>query len=72
MPIRPFLSNQAFEPETIMSLAYEEICKALGLKLTDNSATRVVAEKIIQYAQRGVRDAATLREVMEKEFNIKK
>jgi hypothetical protein len=55
-----------------MSLAYEEICKALGLKLTDNSATRVVAEKIIQYAQRGVRDAATLREVMEKEFNIKK
>ena len=62
MPIRPFLSAQAFEPELIrqMSLALENICETLGLKLTDDANTRLVASKIIELAQRGVRDAPTL------------
>ena len=49
MPIRPFLSGEAFEPETIreMSLALESVCKTLGLKVIDDPATRHVAEKII-------------------------
>jgi len=58
MPIRPFLSGQAFEPEAIriMSLALEDVCDALGLRMTDDPATRLVAEKIIELAQRGVRE----------------
>jgi hypothetical protein len=62
MPIRPFLPDQAFDPEliTAMSHALERVCDALRLKLIDDSATRLVAEKIIELAQRGVRDSDTL------------
>jgi hypothetical protein len=70
MPIRPFLAGQAFEPELIrqMSLALETVCGKFGMKLTDDPATRVVAQKIIELAQRGVRDAPTLSEMALKEL----
>ena len=70
MPIRPFLAGQAFEPELIqqMSLALESACGALGLSLTDDPATRLVASKVIEVAQRGVRDAPTLSAMTLKEF----
>jgi hypothetical protein len=70
MPIRPFLAHQPFEPEIIatMSAALESVCEALSLKVIDDAATRLVAEKIIQLAQRGVRDAATLTAMTLKEF----
>ena len=70
MAIRPFLSGQAFEPETIrvMSIALEGVCQDLGLRLKDDAATRVVAQKIIQFAQWGIRDAPTLRAMTLKEF----
>jgi len=56
MPIRGFLSGQAFEPEVVrqMSLALETICGKFGMELTEGPATRVVALKIIELAQRGV------------------
>jgi hypothetical protein len=62
MPIRPFLASRAFEPELIlqMSLALESVCETLELSFTDDPATRLVASKIIELAQRGVRDAPTL------------
>ena len=65
MPIRGFLSGQAFEPEVVrqMSLALETICVKFGMKLTEDPATRVVALKIIELAQRGVHDAPTLTEM---------
>ena len=70
MPIRPFLAGQAFEPELIrqMSLALETVCGKFGIELTDNPATRVVASRIIELAQRGVRDAPTLSEMAIKEL----
>jgi len=70
MPIRPFLAGQAFEPEVIreMSLALETVCAKLALTLTDDPATRLVASKIIELAQRGVRDAPTLSTMTLKEF----
>ena len=65
MPIRPFLAGQAFEPELIrqMSVALETVCGKFGMELTDDPATRVVAQKIIELAQRGVRDAPTLSDM---------
>jgi len=62
MPIRPFLAGRPFEPEKIseMSAALEEACKVLGLRMIDDAATRLVAEKIIQLAQRGVQGADVL------------
>jgi hypothetical protein len=70
MPIPPFLAGSAFEPETIgvMSIAFEEVCQDLGLRLTDDPATRLVAQKIVQFSQWGIRDAETLRALTLKEF----
>jgi hypothetical protein len=70
MPIRPFLASQVFEPELIlqMSLALESVCETLALSFTDDPAKRLVASKIIELAQRGVRDAPTLSAMTLKEF----
>ena len=70
MPIRPFLASQAFEPEIIreMSLALENVCETLALRLADDANTRLVASKIIELAQRGVRDGPTLTTMTLKEF----
>jgi hypothetical protein len=70
MPIRGFLAGQAFEPEVVrqMSLALETVCGKFGMPLADDPATRVVALKIIELAQRGVRDAPTLSETTLKEL----
>jgi hypothetical protein len=70
MPIRPYLAGQAFEADVIqqMSLALENVCGALKLSLIDDPATRLVASKIIELAQRGVKDAATLSAMTLKEF----
>jgi hypothetical protein len=70
MPIRPYLAGQAFEPESIreMSLALENVCEKLELRLTDDPATRLVASTIIELTQRGLRDAPTLTAMTLKEF----
>ena len=70
MPIRPFLAGQAFELELIrqMSLALETVCGELDLTLSDDPATRLVASKIIELAQRGVRDAQSISAMTLKEF----
>ena len=70
MPIAPYLAGQAFEPDLIrqMSLALESVCDTLKLRLTDDPNTRLVASKIIELAQRGVRDAPTLSARTLKEF----
>ena len=70
MPIRPFLSGEAFNPETIreMSLALESVCSSLGLKVIEDPATRLVAAKIMALSQHGVRGVATLHAMTVKEF----
>ncbi len=70
MPITPYLAGQAFEPELIreMSLALETVCDTLNLRLTDDANTRLVASKIVEWAQRGVRDGPTLSAMTLKEF----
>jgi hypothetical protein len=69
--IRPFLARQAFEPDAVrnMSLAFDSACEALGLRIRKDTAMTLVAEKVIELAQRGVRDVATLRTMTLKEFN---
>ena len=72
MPITPYLAHQAFEPEIIktMSAAFVAACDALHLKVGDDPATRVVAEKVINLAQRGIRDPEELRKMTLKEFDL--
>jgi hypothetical protein len=72
MPITPFLAGQAFDPETIenMSAALIEACDALQLRVADDPATRFVAEKIIEWAQRGIRDPNMLWKLTVNEFGL--
>ena len=51
-----------------MLLALESVCEKLELSSTDNPNTRLVASKIIELAQRGVRDAPTLSAMTLKEL----
>ena len=70
MPITPYLAYQAFDPEIIetISAAFLAACDALHLKVGDDPATRIVAEKVINLAQRGIRDPITLRTMALKEL----
>ena len=52
-----------------MSLVLDDVCEALGLKVIEEPATRLVAEKIIELAQRGIRDVDQLRVLTLKEFS---
>jgi hypothetical protein len=60
--IVPFLSGQAFDPELldVMSAAFEGVCETKGLAIGIDPNAEVVARKIVELAQRGVRDRATL------------
>ena len=69
--IFPFLRNQpVFEPEVAhaMSVAFEEVCRALKLN-GDAQAREAVAVKIIALARRGEHDSKRLRERVLKEAN---
>jgi hypothetical protein len=70
MPITPFLRNQAFDPETveIMGKAFVTTCEALGLTDHSDAMTELVAEKIIELAQRGFKNAFALHVAAMQEF----
>jgi hypothetical protein len=74
MPITLFLAGQAFELEEIesMSAAFVAACDAPQLKVGKDPATRFVAEKVkvIELAQRGIRDPDVLRKMTLKEFGL--
>ncbi len=74
MPITPFLSGQAFEPETLrnMSTAFETVCDRLGLTIRHDPATELVAKTIVKLAQQGTHDVETLLNAALKEFDLEK
>lgn len=69
-PITPFLRDQAFDPETVaaMGKSFATTCKALGLSNRDDAMTKLVAEKIIELAQRGHKNPTALHLAAIKEF----
>jgi hypothetical protein len=64
MAVYRLFKNKAFEPETItvMTRAFTDVCRTLGVNDRDDSQATVVAKKVIEFAQRGERDPARLRE----------
>jgi hypothetical protein len=62
--IVPFLRDRAFGPQEIqaMSQALDEVCTSLGVRAGNNEARRVIAERIIDLAQRGDYNTIQLRE----------
>lgn len=52
-----------------MSMAFDHACRTLGLHERTDPASEAVAKKIIELAQRGVRDPASLSERVLRELN---
>jgi hypothetical protein len=72
VPITPFIAGQPFEPEDIekMSEAFVVACEKLRLKDRADPFTEIVAKKIIEFSQRGIRDRDELILRTLKEFNV--
>jgi urease gamma subunit len=70
MPIRRFLSDEGFDPERLreMNAALLGACRALGLKLKDDPAIRLLARRIIEMARDGERNPERLRAEAIKHF----
>lgn len=62
MAIYGYLQNSGFDPETIsiMTTAYEAVRSRLGLTDRSDPLTQLVARKVIELAQTGIRDPAQL------------
>jgi hypothetical protein len=69
-PITPFLRGQAFDPETLEALAkaFVTTCERLGLSERDDALTQLVAQNIIELAQRGLKNPTALHLAAMKEF----
>ncbi len=62
MPITLYLRSKLFEPETTraMGMAFEKVCRHLGLSLTSDAMTESVATVVIELAEGGESDAERL------------
>jgi hypothetical protein len=58
VPITSFLVDRVFDAATThaMGVAFEKACRDLGLKDRTDPVTEIIAEKIIELAQRGEHD----------------
>ena len=65
MPIYRLLQNAPFGPDEIGRLvaAYDQTLSALGLTHRNDPITRLVASRIIEIAQTGIRDSAELADL---------
>ena len=74
MAIYRLLQGSAFGPDEIslLSSAYEDARRALKLADSNDQMTQIVAAKIIELAQRGVRDHDTLLKMRLREFRSPK
>jgi hypothetical protein len=70
MPITPFLAGRTFEPDqiTVMSAAFGDTCKALGLSEADHPLMPLVAQHVMGLGQRGVKTRAVLYLLTLEEF----
>jgi hypothetical protein len=64
MAVYRLFQSEAFEPEAIviMTRAYAEVCQTLGVGDSDQREINRVAKTVIEFAQRGARDHARLRD----------
>ena len=66
--ITPFLRGQAFDPETIEAMGKAFVATRRSLGLSERDMTQLVAQKIIELAQRGVKTRTELYLAAIKEF----
>lgn len=70
MPITPFLRGRPFDPETVkvMGAAFVMTCETFGLSDRTNDMANLVAEKIIELAQGGLKNPLALHLAALNEF----
>ncbi len=70
MLIRPYLRDQAFDPELLeaMEFAFVTICDALALSNRTDAMNQRVADKIVSLAEGGMRNPTALRLAAMREF----
>ncbi len=63
MAIIPFLKGQAFDPELVEAMgdAFSKTCDALGSVERADPIATIVAAKIIELAQRGLRNPTAMQ-----------
>ncbi len=64
MAVHHLFKNKPFGPEAIaiMTSAYADVCRTLGVHDREHVRANAVAKKVIEFAQRGERDPDRLRE----------
>jgi hypothetical protein len=72
MAIYRLLQHSAFAPEDIAPLvaAYEDCLRALRLSNRSDPITEMLAKKIIELAQTGIRDSVRLRRLTLQEIGV--
>ena len=63
MPLHRLREQSCFDPEhtQAMSAAFDQLCADLGLPTHEQTRRELVAQQVIEYAQRMVSDPAKLR-----------
>jgi hypothetical protein len=70
MSITPYLVERTFEPEyiSVMSAAFADTCKTLGLSEADHPLMPLVAQHVTGLGERGVRNRTVLYLLTLEEF----
>jgi hypothetical protein len=70
MPITRFLARRTFEPEqiTVISAAFADTCRALGLSEAEHPLMPLVARHVMGLGERGVKTRAVLYLLTLEEF----
>jgi hypothetical protein len=74
VPIRPYLKEGAFGPETVaaMAAAFDNVCKTLDAVGRSDLGKETVAIKIIELARAGETDPVVLCEMTLSEFGLQR
>ncbi len=72
VPIRQFLKEAVFDPEinSIMSTAFEDVCKTLDVSGRSDVTKEMIATRIIQLARSGEADPIVLRKKVLSELGL--
>ena len=72
MPIYRLLEREAFEPEDValMCNVFEDLLQTLGLADREDPVATLVAQKVIELAQTGVRDPIRLKRLTLEAFGL--
>jgi hypothetical protein len=72
MAIYRLLQNSALGPEEIerLAAAYEQTLRDLALKDRDDPITRLIAEKVLEVGQTGIRDPDQISKLAIKELGL--